>query len=92
MASQEAKRPLTTEELREIEECNKVIALHNLVVSGRHPAINLTPEQVSEVFLEYLRIKPNLTQLARHGSPPAPIEPVKVPESATSQRSQHLNH
>jgi len=48
MASQqgEEERPLTPAEQREVEECNRIIELHNLIVSGRHPTIKLTPTQV----------------------------------------------
>jgi hypothetical protein len=32
-----------------IEEYEKIIAFHDLVISGKHPTINPTPEQVSHV-------------------------------------------
>ena len=40
---------MTKAEKKEMEEYEKIIAFHNLVILGKHPTIKPTPEQVSHV-------------------------------------------
>ncbi len=90
----EHRHQITAEEALQIDEYNKIIEFHNLIVSGKHPKIKLTPEQVSGVPVELTRelgiafivvsFKLNyLPQLVSYGCSPASIEPVTLHDLST---------